>query len=84
MPTDNSEIYFLLEALRAAAKPLTETHTLSEKQRQELVLAAERLAIAAREPEENVYFIATQVRIFPIWAECSLTFILDCTKCRRA
>ena len=84
MPTDTSEIYFLLEALRAAANPFTETHTISEKQRQGLVLSAERLAIAAREPEENVYHIATQVRIFPIWVECSLSFILDCSKCRCA
>ncbi|KFY14465.1 hypothetical protein V492_02593, partial [Pseudogymnoascus sp. VKM F-4246] len=61
MPIDISEIQSLLESLAETAKHLRDTQTLSEKQRQELALTAEKVAIAAREPEENVYHIATQI-----------------------
>ncbi|KFY46027.1 hypothetical protein V494_00650 [Pseudogymnoascus sp. VKM F-4513 (FW-928)] len=65
MPIDISEIQSLLESLAETAKHLQDTQTLSEKQRQELALTAEKVAIAAREPEENVYHIATQVPSVP-------------------
>ena len=47
----------IAEDLRTAKSPL------SNASRVELIRNAEKLAIAAREPEENLYFQATQVSV---------------------
>lgn len=65
MPTDH---VLVLELVQAISKTIHELGTgggtassLSNTSREELVKNAEKLAIAAREPEENLYFQATQV-----------------------
>lgn len=62
MLTDAPAIHELLQTIVTTAEPIVTGKQCTEKQRQALLLAAEKLAIAARTPEENVYFIATQVR----------------------
>ena len=69
MPIDTDQIRFLLGTLEAAGKELTDSYPLSERQRYEIIQSAEKLAIAAREPEENVYYIATQVSLQVFHAE---------------
>lgn len=62
MPTDSANILPLLDTINAAARQFTETGGFADHAtRQRLIRAAESLAIAAREPEENLYFTATQV-----------------------
>ena len=62
MPTDALGIQDHLDAIIIAAKTLQKGGHGSEKARKELNLAAEKLAIAVREPEENVHFVETQVK----------------------
>lgn len=61
MPTDTAAIAGFVNVINASVAPLLAGSPLPEEQRAALALAAEKLAIAAREPEENVYYIATQV-----------------------
>ena len=62
MPTDDATLYELLQVIAKVAGDLkTAKSSLSDSSRIELVRNAEKLAIAAREPEENLYFQATQV-----------------------
>lgn len=62
MPTDNASVLELARAIGEIVNKLTNAGSvLSNSDRQDLVINAERLAIAAREPEENLYFQATHV-----------------------
>ena len=64
MPTDNASVIELVQAIGNVSHELREEGaSLCDSSREELIRNAERLAIAAREPEENLYFQATQVRI---------------------
>ncbi|KAL9073552.1 MAG: hypothetical protein Q9157_004699 [Trypethelium eluteriae] len=60
MPTEASAIAGLVDAINSAAVPSLNNGTYKDEEREALALAAEKLAIAAREPAENVYYIATQ------------------------
>ena len=63
MPTDTALISELLKAVGELSHELSDNGiALTDKKRIELVKIAEKLAIAAREPAENLYFQATQVR----------------------
>ena len=62
MPTDNSKVIALIEAIGNVRCDISDdSSNLSHAKRQDLIRNAEKLAIAAREPEENLYFQATQV-----------------------
>jgi hypothetical protein len=62
MPTDSASIIPLAEAINTASKQFIEAGRFpGSAQRQQLVQAAVQLAIAAREPEENLYATGTQV-----------------------
>lgn len=62
MPMDTPNIASLAQKIGAAASDLVKTGSfLDNAQRHMLIRAAEQLSIAAREPEENLYFTATQV-----------------------
>ena len=62
MPTDIARVLEIAQEISKVAQHLTkEGSLLSNASREELVRNAEILAIAAREPEENLYFQATQV-----------------------
>lgn len=86
MPTDTAAIAGLVNVIKASVAPLLDGSPLPEEQRAALALAAEKLAIAAREPEENVYYIATQVS-FPhphrqyMQSMRLTTRLADCPKC---
>ncbi|KAL9082733.1 MAG: hypothetical protein Q9165_008801 [Trypethelium subeluteriae] len=60
MPTEASAIAGLVAAINSAATPFLKNGTYKDEERAALALAAEKLALAAREPAENVYYIATQ------------------------
>lgn len=61
MPTNPAEINSLAKAIATAAEQFASGDASTKEQLAALVVSAEKLAIAAREPEENVYYIATQV-----------------------
>ena len=62
MPTDNARVFELAQAIGDVIQEAQkEGSSLSNTSREKLVRYAEKLAIAAREPEENLYFQATQV-----------------------
>ncbi|KAL8704998.1 MAG: hypothetical protein Q9225_008053 [Loekoesia sp. 1 TL-2023] len=65
MPTDNALVYELVQAIGNVIDELTNDNGKvsppSITSRKDLIKNAERLAIAAREPEENLYFQATQL-----------------------
>ena len=62
MPTDNTSVLSIAQEISKVVQEMTsEGFSLSKTSREELVRNAEKLAIAAREPEENLYFQATQV-----------------------
>ena len=62
MPTDVARVLEIAQEISKIVQDLTkEGSSLSDASRVELVRNAEILAIAAREPEENLYFQATQV-----------------------
>lgn len=62
MPTDNESVTELVQAIGKVIQDSTkEGFSLSNADREELVQNAEKLGIAAREPEENLYYQATQV-----------------------
>ena len=64
MPTDYASVLKLVQAIGNVTHDLNEEGaSLSDNVREELIRNAEKLAIAAREPEENLYFQATQVVI---------------------
>lgn len=64
MPTDNASVLEHVQAISNITLELTKKGaSLSNTRRKELIRNAEGLAIAAREPEENLYFQATQVRV---------------------
>ena len=63
MPTDTALMAELLKAMGELSHELSDNGTaLTIAKRLELVKNAEKLAIAAREPAENLYSQATQVR----------------------
>lgn len=73
MPTDNANVLTLVQAIGKFAQYLSEDgSTLSTDSRHELIRNAEKLAIAAREPDENLYFQATQVDSF---SECQYSLL---------
>lgn len=62
MPTDNANLLALVKAISKYKQDLMEVGlTLDSASCKELIKNAEELAIAAREPEGNLYFQATQV-----------------------
>lgn len=65
MPTDHVLVFELVQAIgkifHQSGTGGGTASSLSNTSREELVKNAEKLAIAAREPEENLYFQATQV-----------------------
>ncbi len=64
MPVHNASIFELVQAISSVLPNLTSDGSpLSNNAREDLILNAERLAIAAREPHENLYYQATQVRL---------------------
>ena len=71
MPTDFPAIVGLINTLKSTTASIVNNEALDEEQRTTLVLLAEKRAIAAREPAENVYFIATEVRINTIFPDQS-------------
>ena len=63
MPTDKALMFELVQSIGDLVHNLPYNGaTLTDAKRAELARNAERLAIAAREPAENLYFQATQVR----------------------
>ena len=65
MPTSNSEVYDLVQAIGLLVNKLPYNgSSLTNKHRAELVENAEKLAIAAREPSENLYYLGTMVGVF--------------------
>jgi hypothetical protein len=66
MPTDDAHLITLMQEIAGALEDVKSRKVpLSDAQRHELVKTAEKLAIAARDAEENLYFQATQVRSRP-------------------
>lgn len=70
-PSYPDAIYPLLQCINEAVQPPCPTATdnnrtpfKSEASRRKLIAAAEQLLLAARSPEENVFAIAQQVRIY--------------------
>lgn len=61
MPTNPAAISSLAKAIATAAEQSATGEYSTKEQLAALVISAEKLAIAAREPEENVYCISTQV-----------------------
>lgn len=61
MPTDAASIARLSKEISDLARTFEDSSNGDINVQQQIVLAAERLAIAAREPDENVYHTATQV-----------------------
>lgn len=62
MLTDAGAIASLVEDIKSALSGFDNGAFASHAERARLLAAAERLIIAAREPEEYLYFTATQVR----------------------
>lgn len=62
MLTDAGAIAPLVEDIKSALSGFDDGAFASYAERARLLAAAERLIIAAREPEEYLYFTATQVR----------------------
>ncbi len=74
MPTDSASVLELARAIGKVVNKLTNAGSvLSNSDRQALVINAERLAIAAREPEENLYFQATHVWLLYGWKKQEIT-----------
>jgi hypothetical protein len=61
MPTDSAALMSLSDKITALIKSLDGDDVKAKEQHKQIVVAAEQLAIAAREPDENVYHIGTQV-----------------------
>lgn len=62
MPTDDAVVFQLVHAIGELVHKLPyHGSSMNSAERAKLVRDAERLAIAAREPAENLYFQATQV-----------------------
>ena len=62
MPTDSLSMFELFQAISDIGKDLEKVSSSSNTQREKLTKSAEMLAIPAKEPEENLYFQAAQVR----------------------
>ncbi len=93
MLTDNATLVALIQSINVVLDDLkSQKSPISNTRRQTLIKDAERLTIAAREPEENLYFQATQVkpvnnrrtRIEHAFRDSKTeTFgALDCSECR--
>ncbi|KAF2203259.1 S-adenosyl-L-methionine-dependent methyltransferase [Delitschia confertaspora ATCC 74209] len=61
MPTDTGAILELSKTIGSLAQTLDKCAVSNKQVQAALIVAAEKLAIATREPEENVYHIATQI-----------------------
>ena len=62
MATDNTLVFEIVQTIGELVHNLPYNGaSLTSSKRAELVRNAERLAIAAREPAENLYFQSTQV-----------------------
>ena len=77
MPTDTALLSELLKAMSELSHELSDNgpNSLTNAKRIDLATNAEKLAIAAREPAENLYFQATQVRLFCNQVSARLTHI---------
>ena len=63
MPTDTVNIPRLAASIERPLQKITkDPASLSISERTDLIKNTEKLAVALREPEENLYFQATQVR----------------------
>ena len=63
MLADNTALVALIQSINGVLDDLNNQKIpISNTRRQTLIRDAEKLAIAAREPEENLYFQATQVK----------------------
>lgn len=63
MPTDPSAVLTLTQQIASLAQSLAPDGSNRKLIHQQIAVAAEQLAIASREPDENVYYIATQVSV---------------------
>ena len=62
MLADVTALVALIQSINGVLDDLNNPKiSISDTRRQTLIKDAEKLAIAAREPEENLYFQATQV-----------------------
>lgn len=61
MPTDTSAIVELSQTIATLAKKFETSPVLEKEWQDSLVRAAEQLAVAARDPDENMYHLAGQV-----------------------
>lgn len=61
MPTDTGAILKLSRSIAALSKEFEDAKIPEKSVQDALVSAAEQLAIATREPDENMYHIASQV-----------------------
>lgn len=61
MPTDSEKLRPLFEEIQRSLDTFEKGDFSNHNERLKLISAAEKLAIAAREPEENLYYTATQV-----------------------
>lgn len=65
MPTDPEQLRPLFEEIQRSLDTFEKGGDFPDhNERLKLISAAEKLAIAAREPEENLYYTATQVYYF--------------------
>lgn len=61
MPTDTQAIHDLSKEIAELTDEFENTSKEDMIIKRQILLAAEKLAIATREPDENVYHVATQV-----------------------
>jgi hypothetical protein len=64
MPTSRTAIVDLGRSIAELAKHFEDGSTPPEGAQEALTLAAEKLAVAAREPDDNMYHLASQVPSF--------------------
>lgn len=62
MPTDTNAIAVLSKQVAELAKKYEDGVSVNKDEQNALVHAAEKLAIAVRDPDENMYNIAGQVK----------------------
>jgi hypothetical protein len=62
MPTDTKSTTVLSNKIARLPKEFADSFYKKKELQQQIVIAAEKLAIATREPDENLYHDATQLR----------------------
>ncbi|KAI1116519.1 S-adenosyl-L-methionine-dependent methyltransferase [Nemania sp. NC0429] len=61
MPTDLEAVVSLSLSMAEIATKFANSHAPSKHLQDQIAIAAEKLAIAAREPDENMYYLASQI-----------------------